>query len=398
MSLAVLTAILALPGVVTAASGSTVVNVKKCVQVGKDIKVTNGASTYTLISSCRDAGYGPRDYKMTCISATKYQVNWKDGCTLTIPKPTDIAPSVFVSIVDNVGVEDSYFDLKTVSTDDVNGSIKKIELYQVGKSEPVSKWTVEGNESTSGWLDYQSKCVKNVCTRYFGFNLEKFGAYSYYVKAYDNTGHSGVSNYITINHNVNPPTVDLKAELLPDTGSGYGVRVTVDASAVSPLTQVRVWISDLEGDKEYQNWNDVNATNKTITKVFEKKNLKYGITYYISAVIEDKDKNYKAFGGFSSVKLAVPADVTAPTISVVKNKQTITATATDASGKIKNISIYFGSGDTKDSLSLVATCSNLTSPAVCKYDFAGSGGFFYAKAENDAGKITETDLNYFFGN
>lgn len=73
-------AIFVLPNAAEAASGSNITNVVKCVQVGKDIKVTKGSSTFILTSTCRDAGYGLRQYTLTCVNATQYKTSWVTPC------------------------------------------------------------------------------------------------------------------------------------------------------------------------------------------------------------------------------------------------------------------------------------------------------------------------------
>ena len=90
VSLALLAATLSLffPALTMAASGISYVPVTKCEQVGADVKLTNFGTTYNLVSSCRNAGYGLRQYKLTCVDAnnkpaavsTKYKVEWVGSC------------------------------------------------------------------------------------------------------------------------------------------------------------------------------------------------------------------------------------------------------------------------------------------------------------------------------
>ncbi len=72
-------------------TGSNLVNVTSCEQVGSDIRIKNFGRTYTLTSTCRNAGHGNRQYVMSCTSPTSYRVSWAEGCTPNaIPKPTPV--------------------------------------------------------------------------------------------------------------------------------------------------------------------------------------------------------------------------------------------------------------------------------------------------------------------
>ena len=52
---------------------SNTFTVTSCEQVGGDIRISrNNGPKYVLTSSCRDAGHGKRQYKMSCVSSTKY--------------------------------------------------------------------------------------------------------------------------------------------------------------------------------------------------------------------------------------------------------------------------------------------------------------------------------------
>lgn len=63
----------------TLETGGNFVDVASCKQIGKDIEIKRVASDtpYKLLSSCRDAGYGLREYTMSCGSSTRYYVSWK---------------------------------------------------------------------------------------------------------------------------------------------------------------------------------------------------------------------------------------------------------------------------------------------------------------------------------
>lgn len=69
-------------------SGMSYVKVSSCEQVGNDIKISrNDGKKYTLTSAIRNAGHGLRDYKLNCVSETKYKVEWTE---IEASAPTDV--------------------------------------------------------------------------------------------------------------------------------------------------------------------------------------------------------------------------------------------------------------------------------------------------------------------
>lgn len=89
-------AVVLLPQLASAALpevGWNPVDVKKCVQVGKDIsiiRIADGVSD-TLTTACRDAGNGLKYYTMACLSDTQYRVDWKPCSGTTTP--TQVMPT-----------------------------------------------------------------------------------------------------------------------------------------------------------------------------------------------------------------------------------------------------------------------------------------------------------------
>lgn len=79
----------------TSKTGSNLVSVNSCEQMGSSIRVGLGkGAKYLLTSSIRDAGYGMRAYKMTCINKKSYRADWtevikkKPSTPVVTPKPT----------------------------------------------------------------------------------------------------------------------------------------------------------------------------------------------------------------------------------------------------------------------------------------------------------------------
>lgn len=110
-----------------ASINSNIITVTSCEQVGSDIRVSrNNGAKYILTSTCRDAGHGMRQYKMTCISNTKYKVEWSTSSSCTnhdITKPT-ISLSSDQSIVN-----DSETVTLTANASDDKG-VTKIEILE----------------------------------------------------------------------------------------------------------------------------------------------------------------------------------------------------------------------------------------------------------------------------
>ncbi len=70
-------------------SGTNVVSVSSCEQVGSDVRISrNNGPKYMLTSSARNAGHGLRQYTLTCVSNTQYRVYWTTAITTTPGTPT----------------------------------------------------------------------------------------------------------------------------------------------------------------------------------------------------------------------------------------------------------------------------------------------------------------------
>lgn len=211
--------------ITTPKSGINYVDVASCEQVGKDVKVSlKGGQKYTLTSTIRNAGHGLRDYKLNCVSATKYKVEWTEVITNTTsttpvvaptttstpaststpvtattpvttstptqntipaPKLDTKAPVVYLSGKSN-GNGMGGLGLNVYAIDSGEQSpIVKIEVYQANK-----KWfTWENNSSTSATISKNFNTV--------GLDLIPFE--SFVAKVYDKAGNVGVSDSLDVN-------------------------------------------------------------------------------------------------------------------------------------------------------------------------------------------------------
>lgn len=122
-----------LPVSTEAASGTNYVNVVACEQVGADVKLTNFNKTYILTSSCRNAGHGLRQYKLTCVDknnqpaavSTRYKVEWADVNSCAAPKDT-VAPVITLNgakVVFSVTDYPTEADLGATAVDNKDGNI-----------------------------------------------------------------------------------------------------------------------------------------------------------------------------------------------------------------------------------------------------------------------------------
>lgn len=98
--------------------GSSFVDVASCRQVGNDISVRlDSGSQYFLTSTVRDAGYGLRRYRMTCVSPTRYRVDWIEGTPrspMPNPKQPPYNPPPASSVV-RVSTVDDVFMPRTIT-------------------------------------------------------------------------------------------------------------------------------------------------------------------------------------------------------------------------------------------------------------------------------------------
>ena len=132
--------------VVTPTSGTNFVNVTSCQQVGSHIKIRRGnGPEYTLLSTCRNAGHGLRQYALSCVSGTKYKVQWQ-SCTT----PTDTAAPVVTLSTELTGSASAGYGYKLhIYADDAQNNIKAVQVtkIEVGTAISSSDW-IDGIMST----------------------------------------------------------------------------------------------------------------------------------------------------------------------------------------------------------------------------------------------------------
>ena len=153
-----------------AASGSSNTNVTSCEQVSNGIKISrNKSAKYVLTNGCRDAGYGFRNYTMTCNSATQYKTSWTTNCPQNQDKTAPLVSIYSEAAVDATGTGAKIF---VVATDNIK--VAKIDIY-------------------SGTKIIKTCLKSNTCDVFVKSTDSKIG---YRARAFDSAGNNRYSNYI----------------------------------------------------------------------------------------------------------------------------------------------------------------------------------------------------------
>lgn len=122
---------------VAVTTGSNMVSVYSCQQVGKDVKIrrTVGTAEYVLTSTCRNAGHGLRDYTLTCTSNKQYKVEWKNCGTVPTPTPDNDLPVVSVSLYNAHDNGNGYIYSARVVGKDNTSAIRKVRVFMKKQSD-----------------------------------------------------------------------------------------------------------------------------------------------------------------------------------------------------------------------------------------------------------------------
>ena len=183
-------------------AGSNLVSVHSCTQTGADIKIRRSStdSEYTLISACRNAGHGLRDYKMTCTSNKQYRVEWKDCGTTPAPTPTPQVDnqgpvvSVNTNVMSGTITNNQYSYQVNVSAQDAGSNIRGIlvTVRNQATGATVQSWWVENK---NGLSDTETGFGTNNVTKSVGKTGLQVGTYyTVSARAYDTRGNSTVAN------------------------------------------------------------------------------------------------------------------------------------------------------------------------------------------------------------
>lgn len=192
----------------TPKTGMNYVNVVSCEQVGNDIRISLSVNSakYVLTSTTRNAGHGLRNYKLNCLSATRYRVEWTEVASIptpaststpnspittptvtstppvVTPPPTVPADTTAPEIVFSGRRVGAQLNMNVYAVDKKSQSpITKIEVYQQSVSTPIFTWEDPFATTKDIWKHFQND------------NFTTTGTYGFYVKAYDKAGNVGTS-------------------------------------------------------------------------------------------------------------------------------------------------------------------------------------------------------------
>jgi len=171
----------------TPKTGPNYVNVVSCEQVGNDIRIRLGANSakYVLTSTTRDAGHGLRNYKLNCLSATRYKVEWTEVTstppvvTPPVVVPADTTAPEIIFSGRRVGAQ---LNMNVYAVDkNLQSPIVKIEVYQQGSGSVVFSWS----DSTA--------TKKDVLKHFQNDNFSAEGSSGFIARSYDKAGNVGTS-------------------------------------------------------------------------------------------------------------------------------------------------------------------------------------------------------------
>jgi|GEM_PF-1912932 len=370
--------------VVLAADGFNYINVDSCEQVGKNININRSGKNYTLTSACRDAGYGYRNYVMTCASKTQYKVEWTEGCTpVTPPSPPVVkdteAPKVYVSKVDSSYKLGDVFSTDFDATDNVK--VTKMIVYRDG---------VKVKEVGSDELHYS-------------YVTNKLGTVNFRVYAYDaagNVGTNSISIYVTNNTDTVAPTVSLTSDKKIYT---EGNRVYLTANASDNVSVQRIEMLG-ETEKVLRTcYNTSVCTADEIITFSAPANINWGIADYIVRVYDSAGNvGYGHLTVEVNRKVANNLSINNPISLFNENGVSWIKISGDAyaDSGVSSIEIYLGVDNTKNSQPLVKKCNFNGSDknASCVLTFPRSlyhGGFFWARMTAKNGSTKDSGLTYY---
>lgn len=222
---------------VFAADGSNYVDVNSCTQVGKDIRISRDGQKYTLTSSCRNAGHGYRDYKMTCVSNSQYKVEWTEGCVPAKP-PTPVKPPVVKDII-NPSVtlttnKKSYIEgeiayITATASDNVR--VKKINVY---------------NEAGTllRTCSYVNTCTGTDLITFNAPTGINWGITGFSARAYDEAGNEGYKYLdVEVNRKIvsNNLSISAPISLFNENGVSW-IRIAGNAYADAGVSSVEIYL------------------------------------------------------------------------------------------------------------------------------------------------------------
>lgn len=184
------------------ANTSNDVAVASCEQIGSDIRIrrANSSNSTVLTSACRNAGYGLRQYAVSCLSATKYRVSWS-ACAPAANKPpiADIqGPRVGLdgSFSGNYVNNSEVSYQLSLSVRDNMSNVKGVQIVvRDVNNQIVQTWWVDGGRDWSESNGFGSLTITRTLTH---TGLRSGQTYYVTAQAWDVRGNSSFSNTVTL--------------------------------------------------------------------------------------------------------------------------------------------------------------------------------------------------------
>lgn len=177
------------------------VAVASCEQVGSDIRIrrSNNSNSTLLTSACRDAGYGLRQYAVSCLSATKYRVSWSACAPVATPPLADVqGPRIGLqgSLIGDYTTNSDVSYQVIVTAQDRMSNIKGIQIVvRDVNNQIVQSWWLDGGRDWSESNGFGSSVVNRTVTH---AGLRSGQTYYVTAQAWDVRGNSSLSNVVTL--------------------------------------------------------------------------------------------------------------------------------------------------------------------------------------------------------
>lgn len=314
-------AVIAAAGFIWAGSASAAANVNyvtvtSCKQLDSGIRVSrNGGAKYTLANGCRDAGHGPRNYSMSCVSNKKYRVSWT-VCT----KPRDTAAPTVSLLASKSSYNVGEYIYVTVNAND-NVGVSYVAIFENGV-------LVKNCQNT------------NSCGYSRVVNANIYGAMTYTAKAYDAAGNVGDSNSVSVNIYNNNDTVSPTVTISTDKWNYYSdeeIAVRARASDNNRVAKIQIF----KDDQWLYTCDYKDVCDYTVLLAYSASD--YNVSFYARAF--DTAGNITKSDTITVHVNSRRSDTSSPraTISGSVNADgyyTINARATDADSPIRKIEVY----------------------------------------------------------
>ncbi len=349
-------------GSVWAATGANDVNVTSCEQLSYGVRLSrNGGEKYILANGCRNAGYGMRNYTLTCKSATQYHVYWNEDCQ----KTDTVLPKVSINSYTQA---DGSVNVYSFATDNIG--VKRAEIY---RDEILVKNCDNG--------DYCNYFISAADQRLSA------GNHTFHAHAYDAAGNIGQSKSIVVNFKASDnsgPQVGITSDRFTYySDENYTVRAT--ASDNSGVDTIKIYRDGSLVSTCY-------SGNCSYTASAQNYNYAHSVRYY--AIASDNSGNTGRSGEMTiTVRPRSGSDTTRPTVRAYADRDWYYSDEyfylkADASDNVEVVRVEIIDNNSR----ILKACYNTT---FCQYYLSpvnnGNGAYlFKARAYDAAGNYADS--------